>query len=318
MTLVIDLAWFIFASLLLIGSASFLVKSLVILARFLRMTEFVIAFILMAVSTSLPELFVGINAALTRNASLALGNVIGSNIVDLTLIMGITIVLARGIQVRNPFIRADALWMTIIAALPVVLIIIGWELSRIDGIILLGVFAWYVWYLIYKRGTFPRLFKNHISHWHGLASLVVFAVSCAVLFFSAELIVKYGTALAVDLNLPRIFIGLFFVALGTSLPELAFGAIAILRRHAQLNVGNVMGSVVANSTLILGVTSLIQPIAADYFLFMTSSLFMIFVCFLFATFVETGRKLSWKEGIALILAYVLFLLVELNINQLRV
>ncbi|MBI4016911.1 MAG: sodium:calcium antiporter [Candidatus Aenigmarchaeota archaeon] len=318
MTLAIDLTLFILASILLIGSSSFVVKSLVILARFLRMTEFVIAFILMAISTSLPELFVGINAALTRNASLALGNVIGSNIVDLTLIMGITIVLAKGIPVKNPFIRADALWMTGIAALPVMLTILGRELSRTDGIILLGVFAWYVWFLMYKRSSFPHLFKNHISHWRGLASLVVFAVSSTVLFFSAKLIVKYGTALAVDLNLPRIFIGLFFVALGTSLPELAFGAISILRRHAQLNVGNVMGSVVANSTLILGITSVIQPIAADYLLFMTSSLFMIFVCFLFATFVESGRKLSWKEGIALIFVYVLFLLVELNVHQFRV
>ncbi len=318
MSLVVNLAWFAFASVLLIGSAAVVVKSLVVLARFLRMSEFVIAFILMAVSTSFPELFVGINAALTGNASLSLGNVIGSNIVDLTLILGITIVLARGISVRNPFIRTDALWMTGIAALPVALMLVGNGLSRLDGLVLLGVFCWYMLLMMYKRGSFPQPFRNHISHWVGIVNLLIFVIATFVLYYGAKLVVHYGAALAVDLHLPRIFVGLFFVALGTSLPELAFGTIAVLRRHAQLNVGNVMGSVVVNSTLILGVTALIQPIMADYLLFMTSSLFMIFVCFLFATFVESGRKLSWKEGIVLIFVYVLFLIVELNIYQLRV
>jgi len=309
-----NLAWFVLSSLVLMASAGMLVRSLIMLSRFLRMTEFVIAFVLMAVSTSLPELFVGISAARTGNASLALGNVIGSNIVDLTLILGLTVILARGIPVRNPLIKTDALWMTAIAALPVALMFAGSELSQIDGLILLATFMMYLFHLMHERQSFPKILQNHVTHWKGLGHLVLFAGAITVLYLSAHTVVESGTNLAIDLQLPRIFIGLFFVALGTSLPELAFGILAVVKKHPQLNIGDLMGSVVANSTLILGVTALINPIQADFLLFTTSSLFMVFVCFLFATFVEKGREITWKEGVALVFVYILFLMVELNVN----
>ncbi|MBI4147816.1 sodium:calcium antiporter [Candidatus Woesearchaeota archaeon] len=302
------------SSVVLMVSAGLLVRSLVMLARFLHMTEFVIAFVLMAVSTSLPELFVGISAGRSGNASLALGNVIGSNIIDLTLILGLTVILARGIPVRNPLIKTDALWMTAIAALPVALMFVGNELSQIDGLVLLATFMIYLFHLMHERQSFPKLVQNHVTHWKGIAHLILFVGSVTVLYFSARTVVESGTNLAIDLSLPRIFIGLFFVALGTSLPELAFGVISIVRKHPQLNIGDLMGSVVANSTLVLGVTALITPIQTDFLLFITSSLFMVFVCFLFATFVEKGREITWKEGVTLVFVYILFLMVELNLN----
>ena len=98
----------------------------------------------MAFSTSIPELFVGINSAISRNPVLSLGNVIGSNIADLTIIIGIAALLGKGIKVKNPFIKKDSLLMFLIALVPILLIIFDQNLSRIDGFILISIFIGYM------------------------------------------------------------------------------------------------------------------------------------------------------------------------------
>jgi len=120
---------------LLILSGYLLVKTLSKIAVFLKLSEFIIAFIIMAFATSIPELFVGISSAISKNPALSLGNVIGSNIVDLTFIIGIAVVLARGITI-NKEVRKDSLYMFLIALIPIILMLIGNGLSRIDGVIL--------------------------------------------------------------------------------------------------------------------------------------------------------------------------------------
>ncbi len=318
MPLLQNIFFFIIASLVLAASASWLVRCLSLLARFLRLTEFVIAFVLMAFSTSLPELFVGINAALMGNSALALGNVIGSNIVDLTLVMGIATVLARKIDTKKQLIKKDALWMAGIAAFPLVLMFFGNTLSRLDGLLLLVVFVSYTFYLLRQRQSFHKPLRNHVAPWKVIGALLGFIGGLIVLFYSADFVVEYGSALSFDLGLAPIFIGLFFVALGTSLPELVFSAVSVMKKHPQFVLGDIMGAVVINSTLVLGITALINPITANFLLFITSSAFLLVIAFLFTTFVESGGRLYWKEGIGLILLYVLFIIVELNVHQFAV
>ena len=144
---------------------------------------------------------------------------------------------------------------------------------------------------------------------------MLFLAALPLLFFTSKFVVQSGKALAFDLALPAIFIGLFFLAIGTSLPELIFQSRAVLRGNKEMALGDLIGSVIANSTLVLGITAIIAPIEANIFLFMTSSFFMIILCFLFAIFLETGNKLNWKEGLLLLLLYVLFLMVEFNLKS---
>src|SRR3990172_1501065 len=146
MSAITNAALFLLSCITLVFSGGVLVKSLTRIAQFLRLSEFVVAFVIMAVATSLPELFVGISAALAHYPSLALGTVIGSNIADITLVGGIMIVLARKITIERA-VRTDALLMVGIAALPLILMILGRELSRIDGTILILVFLSYLYYL---------------------------------------------------------------------------------------------------------------------------------------------------------------------------
>lgn len=312
----VTIGMFLLACILLVVTGTALVKTLVKLSRFLRLNEFIAAFVLMAFCTSLPELFVGISSALAGKPAFALGNVIGSNIIDLTLVAGIAVALARGIRLKNQAIRNQVFGMVLLAALPMVLMFLGREISRLDALILLGAFAIY-FYRMLTSGQVRKhhMYENKVSPWTGLGAFVLFIAAGFGLYYSAKMIVQYGGELAVELALPPMMVGLFFVALGTSLPELTFSVRAALTKHGKLALGDLVGAVVVNSTVVLGVTALIHPITDSFFIFFSSAVFMLAVTFLFATFIASGNRLSWREGIALIIFYVLFVIIELNLEQ---
>ncbi|MDP3699252.1 MAG: calcium/sodium antiporter [Nanoarchaeota archaeon] len=307
--LLITLILFLISCLVLVASGGFLVKLTVKIASYLRLSEFVVAFIIMAFSTSIPELFVGISSAISGNPALALGTVIGSNIADLTLVIGIAALLGRGIKIKNRFIKKDSWFMFLIALVPIALMIFDQTLSRIDGIILTSIFIIYMWHLVKERKELKEQFiENNRKH---IALNILFFMLClGILFLSAHFVVKYATQLAIDLLLPTIVIGLFLVAIGTSLPELVFETRAVLAKKGDLAVGDAMGSVVCNSTLVLGVTAMISPITNGFFIFLTSAIFMVIVTFLFMTFIRSKKGLSIMGSAMLIILYILFILFE--------
>jgi cation:H+ antiporter len=310
------ICWFLGACILLIASGSVLLRCLSKLSAFLRLNEFITAFILMAFCTSLPELFIGISSALAGKPSLSLGNVIGSNIIELTLVAGIAIVLARGIKMERRFMRKEVYGMVALAALPMVLMFLGRELSRLDGLILLGAFAIYFYEMITsKHASFQKKLSERDSHWVALCMLILFFASATLLYYSAKWVVGYGSELAGAMGLPPLLIGLFFVALGTTLPDLTFSARAVLSKHPTLAIGDLVGAVVVNSTVVLGVVALICPITNSFALFITSAAFLIAITFLFATFTASGEKLTWREGVSLIMFYVVFVIVELSLQN---
>ncbi len=312
MAIGIDLLLFIGSCLVLVFSGVLLVKTLTIISSALRLSGFVVSFVLMAISTSLPELFVGITSAIQKNSALSLGTVIGSNIANLTLVGGMMIIFARGFK-SDKESRKSSWFMLLLAALPMMLMFIGHQLSRIDGIILLLVFAGYMIFLLSRKRD--HHFKDKVRAPKALLAMLIFIASLFLLYYSAKFAVKYASSIAFSLMLPPIIIGLFFIALGTSLPELVFGTIAARQKKPDIALGNLIGSVIANSLLILGITAIITPITANFFLYLTSAVFMMAVIFLFVVFLNTDRELSWREGMALVIFYVLFLIVELNIPR---
>jgi len=312
--MITDLLIFIASCAGLMIAGGLLVKSLTKLSQFLRLSEFVVSFVIMAFSTSIPELFVGITSALIGMPAIALGTVIGSNIADLTLVTGITALLGKGIKAKSSLIKKDAYWMLGIAILAVVLMYLGKELSRIDGIILLAVFLLYMYQMVRNRQNYGLKLKDHVKPWQGIGYFILFALLVPALYFIAKYVVSSGTNLATELMLPPLFVGLFFIAFGTSLPELAFETRAILLKKPSLALGDIIGSVVINTTIVLGVTALISPITGSLFLFLTSSFFMIVICAMFAVFLESYSKITWKEGTILLMMYVLFLIVELTLK----
>ncbi|MBI4145080.1 sodium:calcium antiporter [Candidatus Woesearchaeota archaeon] len=309
-----DIGFFLLASAGLVLFGALLVRSILRIAQFLRLSEFVVAFLVLAIATSLPELFVGIQSALAGEPSLSLGNVIGSNIADLALIGGIVIILARGVKITEKLLRRDAWMMVLIAVIPLVLMVLGDGLSRFDGVILLACYAGYLTWLYLERRD-DQMMENHVGRWEVVADVLLFVAGAFALYYSADAVVKYGSMIAIELELPHILIGLIFVALGTSLPELVIGTRSTILKHPQLAIGDLVGAVIVNSLLVLGVTAVITPITANLLLFFTSAAFLIFLVVLFAVMASRGRGLSWEEGIVLILFYVLFLVIELNVKE---
>lgn len=310
-----NLAGFIASCLVLVLSGALLVRCLIVLAAFLRLSQFAISFIIMAASTSLPELFVGISSALAQTPALALGTVIGSNIADVTLVAGIAILLARKGVIATREIITDSYWMFAIALLPLVLMLAGRSISRLDGVILLAAFLVHGYFMLKRHREKGRRVPDKHARWSVIFSTLGVLVFLPLLFLSAEYVVKFGMRFSLDLGIAPLVVGLVFVALGTSLPELAFEARAMRKGYSGLAFGDLIGSVVYNSTAVLGITALINPITANLVAFLTSSVMMLAVLFLFTTFLASGKHFTWREGISLILFYVLFLIVELNVQQ---
>ncbi len=312
--LVANAIYFGISCLFLIISGSLLVRSLSKIARFLHISEFSAAFIIMALATSLPELFVGISSAMQGNPTLSLGNVIGANILNLTLITGIIVLVSKNIKTDKK-IEKDSYFMLWGIILIIVLYILGNQLSRIDGVILLGFFGLNFYRTFKKRKKYPKKMQDGAEKKKHFMYLLIFIVAFMGLFFSSQFVVRYAKELAVDLNLSEIIIGLFLISIATTLPELVFGISAAKLNHEEMGIGDQVGTILANSALILGVVAIIHPIKVAAFLpFITSAVFMFIAAFIFTTFLITGRKLETLEGISLILVYVLFIIIEFFIK----
>jgi cation:H+ antiporter len=269
----------------------------------------------MAFATSIPELFVGISSAMAGNPALSLGNVIGSNIIDLTLITGIIILLSKDIKFKSKKIGKETYYMLIAIILVIVLYTFGKSLSRLDGLILFSFFIFHTYQILQKRKKYEKKrLKNGESDASHFYWLIIFIVALIGLFISSNFVVKFATTFAEDFNFPQIMVGLFLISIATTLPELIFGISAIKLDHQVMAIGDQLGTVVANSTLILGIVAMIHPISTEFMPFLISSIFMFISAFIFITFIKSGNKLERYEGISLILIYVLFIIFQVFIQ----
>lgn len=309
--IIANLIYFTLSCIALIISGIYLVKSLEKIAKFLRISEFSAAFIIIAIASSIPELFVGISSATIGNPGLSLGNLIGASIIDLTLVTGIIIIINKEIKIKTKKIGNDVYFMLITILSMIILFMIGNSLSRIDGAILIGLFLIHSFKLLKKR---KRYKKVRIQDGKGTISrfsyLLIFLLALVGLMLSSNLVVKSASNLATDLNIPYFMIGLFLLSIATTLPELVFGISATSLKHKDMALGNQIGAVVVHFTLILGLVALIHPITTESASFLISSIFMFISAFIFVTFLKTGSKLEKIEGISLILIYILFITIE--------
>lgn len=304
----LNLFYFALSGILLILSGIYLVRSLSKLARFLGMSEFSVAFMIMAFATSVSELFVGVSSAISGNPGLSLGNVIGANILNLTLVSGIIILSTNKIKYKSKKIGSDAYLMMISVLLVIVLYVIGNQLSRMDGIILLAFFFINIYHIFKRRerdGKKSTRRNDRRFYW-----VSIFLLSLIVLFISSNFVVKSASNLAIDLGFSEILLGLFLISIATTLPELVFGLTASSLEHKVMAIGNQLGSVFTNSTLIIGIVAIIRPIKVDFLPFLISAVFMLISAFIFVMFVKKGDKLEKREGITLILIYVVFIIIQ--------
>jgi len=295
-------------SILLVKSTAWMIRSSARLARHFKISEYTISFLVIAFATSLPELIVGIISAFDNNSALSYGNVLGSNIADLTIILAIPIFVGGGITTREIIKNKDLVYTLFFGLLPIALIYDG-VLSRWDAVALLLSYVFYLFLVLRRSSTIHALIES-FNQVKVVRELFIFFVSIAVLLLSAGYLVKIAENLSLVAKLPLFFVGLTVTALGTSLPELVFGLKAIKAHHKGEVLGNIVGSVIANSTLVLAATALINPITKDGNQGIVSLIFLVVTLLLFFWFSTSNRKIDKLEAVTLFLIYVLFVCVE--------
>lgn len=299
---------FVFAgSLFVLASASrTTISSSIDIARILRISEFAVGFVLVAVATSIPELFVSGLASFYGNAGMAVGNVIGSNIADIALILGLTALLGV-VSFKPQRAKENAEILFLISFIPLVLMARG-SIGFISGLVLFLVFAIYV-YFVAKRGYRGRQKAAEMALPQVLVAYSKFFGSILAVIVAANFVVTSGASLARFIGVSDAFIGLTLIALGTSLPELAVNLSALRQKRMGLAMGNILGSCVTNLTLVLGVAATINPLTINAAVFSSSMMFLIGVT-LFLWYQLQKGGITKTGAVAMVLAYIVFILVQ--------
>lgn len=322
MTIVAALVFFIMPWFLIIGvigatgllaiATEKIIKLLTSFCHITGLNQFTATAVIIALATSLPELGVSVISALRGSPEIAFGNAVGSNIVNLALIAGITAIWSRVIVFEHDLAEKKMIWPIAVTFLPFLGLIDG-KISRIEGLLLVMIYIWDVkkWLGEKRIGERKPLNWKDKKLWEigGRGILWI-----TILLGSAELVVGMAKNLAIAVNLPLIFVGLFVVAVGTSLPELMFNLGAINHHHKSMAIGNIIGSNVVNATLVIGLAALIKPIEFRANLGWVTGLEYLFVVLLFLAFGWSKKRLERWEGLVLVMLFIYYTAVELMIR----
>lgn len=298
---------------LLIGGGEALIKGAVNVARHFRIPASIIGLTVVAYGTSAPELVVSLQAAASGSPDIALGNVIGSNISNLWLVLGTTALILPLVACRN-LIRRDGLMMLGVTAILVGLCYDG-TLSHWDGLILLGLLAAYTAYCL-RTALYHRTSESPIEAlemedtpqpvWR---AVIFILLGLILLTTGANFLVDGASSIARGFGVSEAVIGVTIVALGTSAPELFASIMAALRKHNDVAVANIIGSNMFNMVGILGITASIIPIPVAQQFILVDEWVMLGATGLALAFLWTGARLSRREGglfVALYLSYVIY------------
>ncbi len=281
-----------------------------------------IGFILVAFSTSLPELFIAIFAVITpENTALSIGNVLGANIKNIALALGICLIFMALKSSKGTFgvsiIAKEELGslyfgLFIASIVPLSLLYIGYA-SRFIGILLVGLFIFYMYQL--SKRKLPQqeaLSEAERSKLRIYVALTMFGTLGIVA--SAFLIVETASFIAVSFGVPKIIIGATIVAIGTTMPELVTSIYAVKKGHLDMTLGNIVGSSFINITAILGVALIASPVRIEAGAFSNIAVFSLIVNLLLWYFLSSNR-IGLREGVILVFMYFLFLAVTLGAIQ---
>lgn len=287
---------------MLVKGADWFVDGAAGVADKLGVSQLVIGLTIVAMGTSAPELAVSVTAALKGNADITIGNVVGSNILNVLIILGIVSVIIAT-PVAKSIIKTDLPFMLGITLLLLVLGYFGENISRLEGVILLLFFAGYLFYLFKNAKNTDSPNEDTKEEEKPVWKLVLLAlIGLVLIVLGSDFTVDAATVIAKELGMGTRFIGLTIVALGTSLPELFTSVAAALKGKADIAIGNIVGSNIFNILLIVGVSSVITPVYfAPNFLIDTAVAIVAGAILWLATFKK--KMLTRPAGIVMLLAY---------------
>ena len=292
---------------LLIKGSDFFVDGSSNIASILKIPTLIVGLTIVAFGTSAPEAAVSITSSLSGNNALAVSNVIGSNLFNMMLIIGLCALL-RELKIGRDVLNKDLPFPVVITAILSGFIIIGWSISRVEGIILFLLIIGYVSYLVYSAKKTKEAQIVEKPKMGLLRSIIYIIGGMAGIIIGADFVVDSASYIAMAFGMSETLVGLTIVAIGTSLPELVTSLTALKKEENQLIIGNVIGSNIFNILFVLGASSIISPITINPNMLIDVAL-MLVVTILFFIFGKTQDKYDKKEGfvlVALFIAYMAF------------
>ena len=284
---------------LLVKGADFFVSGASSVAKALKVPSVIIGLTIVAMGTSAPETAVSITASLGGNNGISLGNIIGSNIFNLLMVIGISAVIIP-FNSDKEILKRDMLWNIAITVLLLVLIFDG-SLSRLDGVILLAGIAAYLTVVV--RSALKNRVEDNSDEKVSVPKAVVFILGgLAAIVFGGDLVVDNASLIAKSLGMSDTLVGLTIVAIGTSLPELVTSIVAAKKGDSGLALGNAVGSCIFNILFILGIASTIAPMTDDYEI-IADVCILIFVSIVTYIFARSKERVSRLEGLFCVLIY---------------
>ena len=307
-----SIVYVVIGLILLVFGGNYLLKAAVGLSLKLNIPKIVIGMTVVSFATSAPELIVSIQSAINGSTGLAVGNVIGSNIANLALVLGITVVLST-IDVEKSFYKTDWPVMMISSVLLYVFIVFDNTIEQYEGFILFSFLIIFLIYLLRFQKTAVVDEMPEDDEELPLYKIVLFlSIGGLGLWGGSELLVDGAKTLARGLGVSEAVIGVTVVSIGTSVPELAASIIAVMNKEKAISLGNLIGSNVFNILAVLGITSIITPVTVrpeDISLLTNDIYWMLGISFIVLplVFFPRGYRLNWRDGIILLGLYVFFI-----------
>jgi cation:H+ antiporter len=260
-----DFAIFVAAMAALVYGADFIIKESERIALHFKISHFVIGATLVAFGTSLPEMAASIMAAAGGKSDMAVANVVGSVMFNITLILGIVFFMARSMAPQRDLFAKDSAWILFPVIVFLIMIIDG-SISRFDGFLFILLMAAYLMFLFKDAkedliGEIDVELNKEKFNW--VQTIALLAVGFILTIGGAQFVIESGSSIARMFGVSEWIIGLFLISLGTSLPELVVSVVAVKKGHADMSIGNIIGSNVANFSMVLGSAALVSPLSIN-------------------------------------------------------
>ena len=308
------LIWMFLGFLLLVIGGEFIVRASVALSLKFNISKLVIGMTVVAFATSLPELLVSLKAAVNNSPSIAINNVIGSNIANIGLVLGLTAIIGN-IPVTKSFFKIDWPVMLLFSLLFYFFLYNDNKISSFEGLILISsllIFLVLVIKFYSKEIKVDDLIDDNLNQTSEIKILIWLVLASFSLFYGAELLVSSAVELANDLGVSQAVISVSVIAIGTSIPELATSIIAISKNEKGISIGNLIGSNIFNIGSVIGLTSIVQPIIINEPQILNRDILWMLlfsIAILFISILPKKHLIGKVKGFILIVAYSIFILI---------
>jgi len=307
--IIIAVAVFVIALAALIFASKWVIDSSIAISEYTGISQLAIGFILIAFSVSIPDFMVSVVATTMQKAPMAIGDVLGSSIANICLVLGV-VTLLRKVRVERLHTLESAELLLLISIVPAVILSKG-VVGPIEGMILLIVFCLYCFFIF--RNKFSLNIREGVSKKEWRRSILLFLLGMIIVVASSYYVVGSAAEMAAFFGISEAVIGLTLISFGTTLPELALDFTAIRKGQCALAIGDILGSTVINLTLILGTVLVMSPISGMALMSYTIPLAFIIIAnsFLFYSMVK-HEGIGHKQGMVFILLYIIFIITMLT------